>query len=464
MDNFIFHNPTRLIFGKGMIAQLSQQIPVDKRIMITFGGGSVKTNGVYEQVIQALEGRDYTEFWGIESNPDISTLKKAIESGKEKNIDFLLAVGGGSVIDGTKLISAGIPYNGDAWELVKKGSAQNTIPLGTVLTIPATGSEMNNGAVISCRETHEKYPFFSSHPVFSILDPTVTFSLPDYQIACGLADTFVHVMEQYMTKTNESYLMDRWSESILRTLVQIAPQIKENKQDYHLMSEFMMSATMALNGFIAMGVSEDWATHMIGHELTALHGMTHGQTLAIVFPGTLRTLADKKRDKILQYGERIWGVTSGVPSVRVSLTIEKTEEFFRNLGLKTRLDEAGIGDDTIEEIVRRFNERGAAYGEDGDVTGEVARRILQNCKSKKETTDTEGTSMKTVILTSFKSDVRAHMLQDLLKNEGIESMLQGEYTAQVLAYIPGMEIKVLVFEKDYVRAFEILKASFPEKV
>ena len=193
MDNFIFHNPTRLIFGKGMIAQLSQQIPADKRIMITFGGGSVKTNGVYEQVIQALEGRDYTEFWGIESNPDISTLKKAIESGKEKNIDFLLAVGGGSVIDGTKLISAGIPYDGDAWELVKKGSAQNTIPLGTVLTIPATGSEMNNGAVISCRETHEKYPFFSSHPVFSILDPTVTFSLPDYQIACGLADTFVHV-------------------------------------------------------------------------------------------------------------------------------------------------------------------------------------------------------------------------------------------------------------------------------
>lgn len=396
------------------IPNLSQQIPADKRIMITFGGGSVKTNGVYEQVIQALEGRDYTEFWGIESNPDISTLKKAIESGKEKNIDFLLAVGGGSVIDGTKLISAGIPYDGDAWELVKKGSAQNTIPLGTVLTIPATGSEMNNGAVISCRETHEKYPFFSSHPVFSILDPTVTFSLPDYQIACGLADTFVHVMEQYMTKTNESYLMDRWSESILRTLVQIAPQIKENKQDYHLMSEFMMSATMALNGFIAMGVSEDWATHMIGHELTALHGMTHGQTLAIVFPGTLRTLADKKRDKILQYGERIWGVTSGVPSVRVSLTIEKTEEFFRNLGLKTRLDEAGIGDDTIEEIVRRFNERGAAYGEDGDVTGEVARRILQNCKSKKETTDTEGTSMKTVILTSFKSDVRAHMLQDQL--------------------------------------------------
>ena len=209
MNNFIFYNPTRLLFGKGMINQLTQQIPADKRIMITFGGGSVKTNGVYEQVTQALEGRDYTEFWGIEANPDIDTLKKAIAIGKEKNIDFLLAVGGGSVIDGTKLISAGIPYEGDAWELVKKGSSQVTIPLGTVLTIPATGSEMNNGAVISRRETHEKYPFYADYPVFSILDPTVTFSLPDFQIACGLADTFVHVMEQYMTKSNESYLMER---------------------------------------------------------------------------------------------------------------------------------------------------------------------------------------------------------------------------------------------------------------
>lgn len=463
MDNFIFYNPTRLLFGKGMIAQLTRQIPADKRIMITFGGGSVKTNGVYEQVIQALEGYDYTEFWGIESNPDIATLKEAIALGKEKNIDFLLAVGGGSVIDGTKLISAGILYDGDAWDLVKKGSARATIPMGTVLTIPATGSEMNNGAVISRRETHEKYPFYAAHPVFSILDPEVTFSLPDYQIACGLADTFVHVMEQYMTKTNESYLMDRWSESILRTLVQIAPQIKENKQDYHLMSEFMMCATMALNGFTAMGVSEDWATHMIGHELTALHGMTHGQTLAIVYPGMLRTLADKKRDKLLQYGERIWGVTSGVPSVRISLTIEKTEEFFKELGLKTRLEEAEIGEDTIEEIARRFDERGAAFGEDGDINGEMARRILQNCQSKKKSYAQEA-SMKTVILTSFKSDVRAHMLQDLLRNQGIESMLQGEHTAQVLAYLPGMDIKVLVFEKDYARAFEVLKASFPEKV
>ena len=381
MDNFIFQNPVKLIMGRGMIARLSKEIPSDKRIMITFGGGSVKKNGVYQQVKEALKGYFTVEFWGIEPNPAIETLRKAIALGKENKVDYLLAVGGGSVIDGTKLISAGLLYEGDAWDLVTAGRpVTDTVPLSTVLTLPATGSEMNNGAVISRHETKEKYPFYADYPVFSILDPTVTFSLPDFQIACGLADTFVHVMEQYMTKSNESYLMDRWSESILRTLVQIAPLIKENKQDYHLMSEFMMSATMALNGFIAMGVSQDWATHMIGHELTALHGMTHGQTLAIVFPGTLRTLADKKRDKILQYGERIWGVTSGVPSARIALTIDKTEEFFKSLGLKTRLGEAGICDDTIEEIARRFDERGAAFGEDGDVTGEVARRILQNCK------------------------------------------------------------------------------------
>ena len=378
MNNFIFYNPTRLLFGKGMINQLTQQIPADKRIMITFGGGSVKTNGVYEQVTQALEGRDYTEFWGIEANPDIDTLKKAIAIGKEKNIDFLLAVGGGSVIDGTKLISAGIPYEGDAWELVKKGSSQVTIPLGTVLTIPATGSEMNNGAVISRRETHEKYPFYANYPLFSILDPEVTFTLPPHQVACGIADTFVHVVEQYMTTPGQSRLMDRWAEGILQTLVEIAPKIRENQHDYQLMADFMLSATMGLNGFIAMGVSQDWATHMIGHELTALHGLTHGHTLAIVYPATLRVLRKSKGDKILQYGERVWGITSGTREERIDEAIRRTEEFFRSLGLTTRLSEEGIGKETIEEIERRFNARGAKYGENEDVTGKVAKEILES--------------------------------------------------------------------------------------
>lgn len=379
MNNFIFQNPTRLIFGQGMISRLSEEIPADKNIMVTFGGGSVKANGVYDQVTEALRGREITEFWGIESNPSVETLKKAIELGKSKNIDFLLAVGGGSVLDGTKLISAGILYDGDAWDLVKKGNETHTIPMGTVLTIPATGSEMNRGAVISRKETQEKYAFYSNYPVFSILDPTVTFSLPPYQIACGIADTFVHVMEQYMTTPGQSRLMDRWAESILTMLINIAPLIRENPQDYDLMSQFMLGATMGLNGFIAMGVTQDWATHMIGHELTALHGLTHGATLAIVYPGMLRTLQEKKFDKLLQYAERIWGITTGLPQIRVEQAIEKTEEFFRSLGLATRLGEVNIGNTTINEIERRFNERNAAYGENGDVTGTVAKQILLNC-------------------------------------------------------------------------------------
>lgn len=380
MNNFIFQNPTRLIFGKGMIAELNKAIPADKKIMITFGGGSVKKNGVYEQIQKALQGREYIEFWGIEPNPAIETRRKAIALGKEHSIDFLLAVGGGSVLDGTKLISAGLKYDGDAWDLVKKGAYHDTVPMGSVLTLPATGSEMNSGAVISCHETQEKYPFYSNYPVFSILDPETTFTLPPHQVACGLADTFVHVMEQYLTTPGQSRLMDRWAEGILKTLIEIAPKIQENQHDYNLMADFMLSATMGLNGFIAMGVTQDWCTHMIGHELTALHGLTHGATLAIVFNGTLRTLRQQKKEKILQYGERVWGITGENEETRLDKTIEKTASFFQSLGLSTRLSEENIPDTTILEIERRFNERHAAFGEAGNVNGAMARKILENCK------------------------------------------------------------------------------------
>ena len=381
MENFIFQNPVKLIMGKGMIARLAKEIPSDKRIMITFGGGSVKKNGVYDQVKEALKDHFTVEFWGIEPNPAIETLRKAIALGKEEKVDYLLAVGGGSVIDGTKLISAGILYDGDAWDLVLAGRpVTHTVPLSTVLTLPATGSEMNNGAVISRRETKEKYPFYANYPIFSILDPEVTFTLPPHQVACGLADTFVHVMEQYMTTTDQSRLMDHWAEGILSTLVEIAPKIKEDPRNYDLMADFMLSATMGLNGFIAMGVTQDWATHMIGHELTALHGLTHGATLAIVFPGTLRTLRKQKEGKILQYGERVWGINSGTTEERVSQAIEKTEQFFQSLGLSTRLSQEKIGNTTITEIENRFNERNAAFGEAKNVTGSVAREILESCK------------------------------------------------------------------------------------
>lgn len=380
MDNFIFQNPTKLIYGKGMIARLAKEIPAGKRILVTFGGGSVKKNGVYEQVKEALKDFVTFEFWGIEANPKIETLRKAIQLGKENQVDFLVAVGGGSVLDGTKLIAAGLLYEGDAWELVLKGRSEKALPMATVLTLPATGSEMNSGAVISRLETAEKFAFYSRHPLFSILDPTVTFTLPLHQIACGLADTFVHVMEQYMTTPNQSHLMDRWAEGILHTLIEIAPQILKTQDNYDLMAEFMLCATMGLNGFIALGVKQDWATHMIGHELTALNGLTHGATLAIVFPGLLRTLKEKKQNKILQYGERIWGISQGSTDERIEATICKTETFFKSLGLPTRLGEAHIGQDTILEIEQRFNKRHVAFGENQDVTGTVARQILENCK------------------------------------------------------------------------------------
>lgn len=378
MENFVFQNPTKLIFGKGMISSLSKEIPPDKKIMVTFGGGSVKKNGVYDAVKSALVNHNYIEFWGIEPNPSIETLRKAIALGKENNVNFLLAVGGGSVIDGTKLISAGLCYEGDAWELVKMGRYTKTIPVATVLTLPATGSEMNSGAVISRSETKEKYAFYSNFPVFSILDPTVTFTLSKRQIACGIADTFVHVMEQYMTTPGQSRVMDRWSEGVLQTLIEIAPEIEKRSDDYDLMADFMLSATMGLNGFLALGVTQDWCTHMIGHELTALHGLTHGATLAIVFPGTLRVLKEQKKGKILQYGERIWNITSGSDDERIEKTIAKTEEFFASLGLSTRLHQENIGEATIAEIERRFNERKVTFGENANVTGSVARKILES--------------------------------------------------------------------------------------
>lgn len=381
MNNFTFQNPVKLIMGKGTISELANEIPTGKRVMITFGGGSVKKNNVYNQVKEALKGFYTVEFWGIEANPTIETLRKAIKLGKEEKIDFLVAVGGGSVIDGTKLVSAGLLYDGDAWDLVLKGEDTNTVPLATVLTLPATGSEMNNGAVISNTATKEKFAFFSNFPVFSILDPETTFTLPENQIAHGLADTFVHVMEQYLTVPGVSRLMDRWAEGILLSIIEIAPLIKKDKQNYDLMADFMLSATMALNGFVALGgVPQDWATHMIGHELTALHGLSHGHTLAIILPGTMNILREDKGDKIIQYAERVWGITDGTKEERIDKAIAKTDGFFRSLGLTTRLSEENIGMDTIVEIERRFNERKAAFGENRKVTGEVAKRILTDRK------------------------------------------------------------------------------------
>lgn len=384
MNNFKFHNPTKLIFGKETISKLATEIPLDKTILVTFGGGSVKKNGVYEQVVTALKEHTYHEFWGIEPNPSVETLREAIALGKENKCDFVLAVGGGSVIDGSKLIAAGIVYNGDAWELILKRdyTKGEVLPLASVLTLPATGSEMNSGAVISNRATKEKFAFYSKHPTFSILDPQTTYTLPPFQVSCGIADTFIHVIEQYLTTTGQSPLMDRWAEGILQTILEIAPAIKSDQENYNNMATFMLSATMALNGFISMGVTQDWATHMIGHELTALHGLTHAHTLTIILPGTMWILKEEKGDKIIQFGKRVFGVEqAGTDKASrdkaIAATIEKTEEFFKMLGFKIKLSQNNIGKQTIEEIEKRFNERGVKFGENESVDGAVARKILE---------------------------------------------------------------------------------------
>ena len=378
MNNFVFQNTTKLIFGKGEIARLSKELPKGKKILVTFGGGSVKRNGVYDQVKAALEGFDHLEFWGIEPNPKVETLRKAVEICKREGVGFLLAVGGGSTLDGTKLIAAAAKIEADAWELVRNPKLyEGTLPFATVMTLPATGSEMNRGAVISNLATGEKYSFYNTYPTFSILDPEATFSLPKFQVACGLADTFVHVMEQYLTIAECSPLMDRWAEGVVQTVVEVAPRALADQKEYDAMATYMLSATMGLNGFVAMGVPQDWATHMIGHEITALKGVTHGQTLVVVLPGVMNVMREQKGAKIVQFGERVWGIKGGSVDERIDRTIAATEEFFRSLGLATRLSELSSGEDVVEEIVRRFRERGTLLGENKNIDYRLVEQILR---------------------------------------------------------------------------------------
>lgn len=378
MNNFTFCNPTRLIFGKGTIAKIATEIPAGAKVMMTYGGGSIRRNGVYEQVKAALKGHAVVEFGGIEPNPQYETLRRAIALGREQGVDYLLAVGGGSVIDGTKFIATALRYEGDPWDfLLDPSKAVDAVPLATVLTLPATGSEMNNGAVISRKEFNEKLAFHNpkGYPQFSVLDPEVCYSLPQRQIVNGIVDSFAHTLEQYLTFDTQSMVMDRWAEGLLQTLVELGPKLVERHDRYDEAANFMLTATMALNGFIAMGVPQDWATHMIGHELTALHGLDHGATLAIVYPGMMRVMRGEKFDKLVQYAERVWGAT-GTPEQKAEAAIVKTDEFFRSLGMKTRLSEHGIGEETIDFIVERFRKRGWNLGETGKVTPERVAEIL----------------------------------------------------------------------------------------
>lgn len=385
MENFEFHNPVKIVFGKGEISKLKELIPSNKKVMLTYGGGSIKRNGFYEQVKNAVEGIDIIEFSGIEPNPKYETLLKAIDIVKKENIGFLLSVGGGSVLDGTKFVAAGAMWEGsDPWEILARRhelSVEKALPIGAVLTLPATGSEMNGNSVITRSETEEKLAFNSPlvMPVFSILDPEVVFSLPDHQVSNGIIDAFIHVIEQYLTYHVNSPIQDRFAEGILLTLIEEGPKVLANRKDYEPSANFMWAATMALNGLISTGVPQDWSTHMIGHELTAFHGLDHAVTLAIVLPGIMHVKRENKRQKIIQYGRRIWGITEGNDNRVIDLAIEKTIGFFESLNVKTRLSDYNIGQNTIEKIVDRFGNRGwNAIGERGDLSLEEIKMALEN--------------------------------------------------------------------------------------
>ncbi|MGE5568005.1 MAG: iron-containing alcohol dehydrogenase [Rhodospirillales bacterium] len=380
MQNFEYRNPVKILFGKGQISKIGAEIPAGARILMTYGGGSIKRNGVYEQVRSALEGRSVAEFGGIEPNPRYEKLMKAVEIVRAEKIDFLLAVGGGSVLDGTKFIAAAAPFQGDAWDIVlKHAPVTSAIPLGAVLTLPATGSEMNNFAVITNWSRQEKLPFASDlvYPRFSVLDPETTFSLPPRQIANGIVDAFVHVMEQYMTFPADAPLQDRFAEAILLTLIEEGPKTLAEPRNYEARANLMWCATMALNGLIGQGVPQDWATHMIGHEITALCGLDHGQTLAIVLPALLEVQRESKKAKLLQYGERVWGVRSGTEDERMTEAIRRTREFFERVGVPTRLAAYGVAPAAVCGIPERLERRGwTALGESGEVTPAVVQRVL----------------------------------------------------------------------------------------
>lgn len=383
MNNFIFQNPTKIVFGKDQIAKLSTEVPKNAKILMLYGGGSIMKNGIYDQVKNALSAFDVLEFGGIPANPEYAVLMDALAVIKKEKITFLLAVGGGSVIDGTKFLSAAACYTGELpWNILSEGKpVLEGLPFGTVLTLPATGSEMNSGAVITRKETKEKRVMGGPglFPLFSILDPQVIKSIPQNQLANGIVDAFTHVMEQYMTYPAGGLLQDRMAESILQTLVEIAPVIMKDPTDYQAASNFMWSCTMALNGLIAEGVPTDWAVHMMGHELTALFGIDHARTLAIIAPNHYRYNFESKKEKLAQYATRVWNVTEGTVDDKANVAIERTEEFFHSLGIATKLSEYTSNyQGTAEEIAKRFANRGwKGLGERGLLAPNRVEQIVK---------------------------------------------------------------------------------------
>jgi len=380
MNKFNFQNPTKIIFGKERLIELDKEIPQEAKVLILFGGGSVKKFGTLEKVKANLGNREILEFGGIEPNPQFTTLMKAVEIAKKEKVDFLLAVGGGSVMDGTKLIALAAKYDGNAEQLLYGAcrKMQDALPLGCVVTLPATGSEMNSGGVISFN--HGKYVIGNPlcYPQFSFLDPTLTYTLPKTQVANGVIDTFVHVCEQYITYPAEGRFQDRTSEGILQTLVEIGRKTMDAPEDYDARANLVWCATMALNGLISSGVPSDWATHMIGHEITALHGVDHGKTLAIIMPALWKEMFENKKAKLAQMAERVWGITTGNEEEKAELAIVKTRAFFESLDVKTHLSDYNISENDFQPIIDGLKAKGMVkLSETGKITLEVSRKILE---------------------------------------------------------------------------------------
>ncbi len=384
MQNFTFQNPTKIIFGKGTIGALKREIPAGKKIMLIYGGGSIKHNGTYDEIMAALADREVHEFSGVEPNPTFETLMRCVEEVRKHGIDFLLAAGGGSVIDGTKFVAAAACFDDDPWKILQTyGSCVKTaLPFAAVLTLPATGSEMNSGSVITRASIKAKLPFNSKlvFPMFSVLDPLKTYTLPTRQVANGVVDAFVHVAEQYLTFPAGGKVQDRFAEGLMQTLIEEGPAALKDPENYDVRANVMWAATMALNGLIAAGVPQDWSTHMIGHELTALYGLDHAVTLAIVLPGNLTLRKSSKHDKLLQFAQRVWGIKSGNEDHQISEAIRETRDFFERMGIKTRLSDYKIDAKGIDKVVAQLkSHQMIKLGEHGDVSPEVARQILELC-------------------------------------------------------------------------------------
>ena len=383
MNNFEFKNPTKIIFGKNSLKKLENEIPKNAKVLLLYGGGSIKKNGIYDQVKNALAKVDLVEFGGIPANPEYAVLMDALKVIKDEKITYLLAVGGGSVIDGTKFLSSAALFEGDTpWDILSKNiRSEKGMPFGTVLTLPATGSEMNSGAVITRKETKEKLSMGGPglFPEFSILDPLVIASIPQRQLANGLMDAFTHVLEQYMTYPTEALLQDRFAESILQTIIEVAPKVLKDPTDYKAASNFMWSCTMALNGLIQKGVPTDWAVHAMGHELTALFGIDHARTLAVIAPSHYKFNFETKKEKLAQYAERVWKITDGTLTEKALAGIKKTTEFFQSIGINTKLsDYTEDYKGTAQIISKRFAERGwVGIGEKGKVTPTLVEKIVE---------------------------------------------------------------------------------------